>query len=300
MISLSTIKSGIRVVKKLAIHYAPQILTGVGIGMMAGATVHAAKVAPKAKEEIDEINNDPTIQRPGVEKSLTYLKYFWLTMVLTGAGAGLIIGGQHVSLRRLSMATAALSMEKDKIKKLEDKIAEKFGEKKLLETKDEIIQDEVKQEVQKNDGFNSAAVYNTGKGTMLCYDICGKRLFWSDLEYIRRMRDMFNNDITRQMQRGNMAVMSLNDWYDYIELPQLDGKMDDSSKIFGPNFGKDYGWRNRTMELRITSGMLENDQTYFAIGFTEEGAPRLDENITDDYGCPFSEDDETDMKWRGR
>ena len=76
MISLSTFNTGLRVVKKLAIRYAPQLLTGLGIGMMAGATIHAAKVAPKAKEEIDEINDDPTIQRPGVEKGLTYLKYF--------------------------------------------------------------------------------------------------------------------------------------------------------------------------------------------------------------------------------
>lgn len=300
MISINAIHTGLRVAKKMAIRYLPQLLTGGGICLMAAATAHAVKTSPEAAKEVEEINQDPTIQRPVVEKTLVYAKHYWPTLLMTFGGAGMIIGGQHVSLKRFGLAMTALSMEKDKRQKLEEKIAEKFGPKKLLEAKDEILQDEVRKEVSSKP-FNLSAVYNTGRGTTLCYDPIGKRFYLSDLDYIRKMWGLFNMDIAEHMKRGNNAVMSLNDWYDYIDLPKLDGRIGKEGKErVGPNIGKDFGWRNRLMDLQFTAGALDNGQTYSVIGFTESGGPKADLDISDDYGSPYSGDDETDMPWRGR
>lgn len=299
MISWQLITQGYKVTKKMAIKYAPQILTGVGIFCMGAATVKAIKTAPKAKEAIDKIEADDSLTHKEYvkKKTLALMKFYWPEFLMTFGGAGLIIGGQHISIKRLGIATAIISSRNEEIKDLKDKIAEKYGDKELGKIQDSIAQDKAKKAL--NDiPTDLSTVYNTGHGTTLFYDIIGKRSFLSDLEYIRKMRDQFNKEIAEQMQRGDEAVMSLNDWYDYNGLPQLDGRAENGKKV-GPNIGKDLGWRNRLMELKFTSDMLSNGQTYFVMGFTDNGGPKWDLDITDDYGSRYS-DDETDMPSRGR
>lgn len=300
MISFKTIANlwvpvakGAKVVKKYGVRYAPQILTGLGIASMAGATVHAIKTAPKAKKAIDEIEADNSIshKEAAKKKTLTYAKFYWPELLMTFGGAGLIIGGQHISLGRLSTAVGLLGIEKDKVKKLTDKISEKYGDKELLKIQDDIARDNA----QAHAPLDTSTIYNTGFGTMLCYDPNTQRFFWSDLEKIRKARDELNHEMSRQMQRADEGVLSLNDWYRKLNLPPIDGRF--QGKRVGPNIGKDFGWRNRMIELQITAGVLPNDQTYFVIGFTPQGAPEMDADIEDDYGTSY-EDDETDMPWR--
>lgn len=293
MISFKTVISGAKVVKKFCVRYAPQILTGLGIASMAGATVHAIKTAPKAKKAIDEIEADNSIshREAAKKKTLAYAKFYWPELLMTFGGAGLIIGGQHISLGRLSTAVGLLGIEKDKVKKLTDKISEKYGDKELLKIQDDIARDSA----QAHAPVDTSTIYNTGFGTMLCYDPNTQRFFWSDLEKIRKARDELNHEMSRQMQRMDEGVLSLNDWYRKLNLPPIDGRF--QGKRLGPNIGKDFGWRNRMIELQITAGVLPNDQTYFVIGFTPQGAPEMDADIEDDYGTSYG-DDETDMPWR--
>lgn len=299
MMNFKTILDGAKVVGKWAVKHAPQLLTIAGVGAMAGATVHAVVESPKAKEELDAIENDPELTHKEYisAKAKTIFKHYWPTALLTIGGAGMIFGGHHINVKRLGVATALLSTRTEELKKLEQKVLEHDGEKTLEKYKDEITNEEVKREAKKQGITDLSTVYNTGKGTTLCFDPIGKRFFLSDLEFIRQMRDEMNNDISEQMQKMKEAVMSLNDWYGYIELPPLNGRV--NGHKMGPDIGKDLGWRNRTMQLRFTSGMLENDQTYVVVGFTDNGAPKIDPNICDDYGSHY-EDDETDMPWRGQ
>ena len=296
MLNFKTIIGGVKVVGKWAAKNMPTILTVVGVGMMAGATVEAIKEAPLAKEELDILDTEElTHKEYFVKKTKIIAKHYWKVAALDILGGVSIFGGNHMNLRRLATATALLSTKTDELKKLEQKILEKDGEKKLQKYKDEIIQEDAKKAA--GDYFDISTVYNTGKGNTLCFDSIGQRFFLSDLEYIRQMRDEFNNAQGEQMQRHKEAVASLNDWYGYIGLPPLDGKF--NGKRMGPNLGKDLGWRNRLMQLKFTAGMLENDQTYSVIGFTEKGGPRWDLDISDDYGSDYT-DDETDTPWRGR
>lgn len=298
-LNLNTIKTAWKVSKKYVIKNAPKILTIVGVTAMAGATVHAIAVSPKAKAEVDEIEQDEDLTHKEYlkKKTLTYLRFYWPEFLLVFGGGACVFGAQHINAKRITAISAALATQTDKLEKLQNVIKNEDGEKKLEKYKDKIAQNDVEAHAG---NLDISTVYNTGKGNTLMFDPIGKRFFFSDLEFIKREAEDFSMEIARQMQHGEEAVQSLNDWYEAIHLPYLDGKIEVGNHDIqvGPNIGKDLGWRNRMMRLQITSGMLENDQTYFVIGFKDGFEPKFDPNICDDYGSAYSGDDETDMPWR--
>lgn len=298
MAIVETIKGFTKVAGKWIVKYAPQILTTGGVLLMSTAVGTGIMVTPEAKAKLDAIENDQTLSHTDAfkKKAAVIVSNYWPTLALVAGGGALIFCGQHVSLSRLGTATALLATRTDELKKLEQKIIEKDGQKKFDSYKDEIAQEEVQKEA-KRQNMDLATVYNTGHGSTLCFDPVGKRFFLSDLEFIRRMRDKFNEAIARDMQHGQESVETLNNWYEMIDLPPLDGIFDDNDKKMGPNIGENLGWRNRMMELRFTCGMLSNDITYTVVGFTDSGSPRWDHDLSDCYGHTFS-DDETDMPWR--
>lgn len=299
MINLNTLKQTWKVSKKFVIKNAPKILTITGVTLMAGATVHAIVVSPKAKAEADKIEADPDISHKeyAKKKTLTYLRFYWPEFLMVFGGGACIFGAQHVNAKRIAAISTVLATQTDKLEKLENVIKTEDGEKQLQKYKDKAAQEDVKAHAQ---DLDMSTVYNTGKGNMLCFEPIGQRFFWSDIEYIKREAEEFAMEQARLMQHGEEAVQSLNEWYEAINLKPLDGKINMGNRDIpmGPNIGKDFGWRNRMMRLQITSGMLENDQTYFVIGFKDGFEPKLDPDICDSYGSTYSGDDETDMKWR--
>lgn len=304
MISLNTIKTAWKVSKKYVIKNAPKILTIVGVAAMAGATVHAIAVSPKAKAEVDEIEQDEDLTHKEYlkKKTLTYLRFYWPEFLMVFGGGACVFGAQHINAKRIAAISTVLATQTDKLEKLENVIKTEDGEKKLQKYQDKVAQNDAEAHAG---NLDISTVYNTGKGNTLMFDPIGKRFFFSDLEFIKREAEDFTMELARQMQRGEEAVSSLNDWYEAIHLPPLDGTIEVGGRDIpvGPNIGKDLGWRNRMMRLQITSGMLENDQTYFVIGFKDGFEPKLNPDICDDYGSSYDGrygDDETDMPWRGR
>ena len=295
-VNLKTIVSGAKIVAKFAAKHAPTILTAFGVGCMAGGTVTAIVNAPKAKEQLDILNDDPELDHREYNRArfMTVLKYYWLTTLLTTGGAVMIFGGHHMNMRRIAGLTMLLGTRTEDLKKLEQAIVDTDGENKLRKYQDKAIQTDAE-----NHAVGLGTVYNTGKGNTLCFDPIGKRFFLSDLDYITQQEQKFNADISHNMQRGMEAVMSLNNWYEYIDLPPLDGNIEVGDRVvpFGPNIGKDLGWRNRGILLKKTAGMLSDGTTYIVIGYKHGYGPTWDLNIEDDYGTPY--DDETDMSWRG-
>lgn len=299
MLNLKTLQQAWKVSKKFVIKNAPKILTIAGVTLMAGATVHAIVVSPKAKAEVDKIEADPDISHKEYvkKKTLTYLRFYWPEFLMVFGGGACVFGAQHVNAKRIAAISTVLATQTDKLEKLENAITSTDGEKQLQKYKDKVAQNEVEKCAK---GLDMATVYNTGKGNMLCFEPIGQRFFWSDIEYIKCEAEEFTMEQARLMQHGEEAVQSLNDWYEAINLKPLDGKIEIGGRDIpmGPNIGKDFGWRNRMMRLQITSGMLENDQTYFVIGFKDGFEPKLDPDICDSYGSTYSDDDESDMKWR--
>jgi len=295
--NLKTISAFGKTVLKYAEKNSPTILTIVGACMAVGATVKAIIEAPKASDEIEELDQDEEVSHKEYNKSKAKIifKHYWLVTLMEVGGIGLIFWGHKISLGRTAAAIAAYQMSKDDLKKLENKIAEMDGGKHLDQLKHEVLKDEVSK-----DGQNEEMYYNTGHGTMKFYDPIGKRFFYSDIEHIRKMTAKLNFELADQMKYGKYAVASLNDWCDMIGLERLDGTID--GRKVGPNVGKDLGWRNRLIELKFESMLLPNDEHCTVVGFTDAGGPKWDLDIGDDYGCyddMCGDDDSTDMKWRG-
>ena len=291
---LKTIKEGGDILIKFAIKNSPTILTTMGVLAMAAGTVKAIVEAPKAKEELEDVESDPELSHKEYikAKARVILYHYWSTAALTAGGAGIIFWGHKISLARTAAALAAYQMANDDLKKLEDKIVETDGEKKLNKMKNSILKDEVG-----TGPSDISTVYNTGHGNTLFYDPIGRRFFLSDIEYIRQQASAFNLELAKQIKLSKKAVMSLNDWYYFIDLEALDGTID-GNKVC-TNIGKDMGWRNRLLDLKFTSILMSNNEHCTVMGYSRNGGPEWDMNISDDYYADDLEDDSTDMNWRG-
>lgn len=292
-INLKTLKEGGEIILRFVVDKSPTILTTLGVLAMAAGTAKAIVEAPKAKEELEEVESDPELSHKDyiLKKSRVILYHYWATAALTLGGAGIIFWGHKISLGRTAAALAAYQMSKDDLKKLEDKIVETDGEKKLNKMKNSILKDEV------GAGPNDISmVYNTGHGNTLFYDPIGRRFFISDIEFIRQQASVFNMELAKQIKISKKAVMSLNDWYEFIDLEPLDGEID--GKKVCSNIGKDMGWRNRLVDLKFTSLLLSNNEHCTVMGYSKNGGPEWDMNIADDYYADELEEDSTDMPWR--
>lgn len=295
--NLNAVKEFGKTAIKIAEKHSPTIFTVIGVGLMIGATIKAIVEAPKAKEEIDELEDAEVSHKEYNKSKLSIIaRHYWPVVLMEIGGVGSVFWGHKISLGRTAAAIAAYQMSKDDLKKLEEKIANVDGEKHLDQLKHDILKDEVIANDQDENSY-----YNTGHGNMKFYDPIGKRFFYSDIEHIRKMTAKLNFELAEQIKYGKCAVASLNDWCDMIGLERLDGVLD--GRRIGPNIGKDLGWRNRLIDLKFESMLLPNDEHCTVVGFTESGGPKWDLDISDDYGCYDDlskiDDDSTDSKWRG-
>lgn len=296
-LSFKSLTTGAKIFAEWAVKNSPTILTIIGVTAMGAATVKGIIEAPQAKEELDILENDEELSHKDYlrEKARVILYHYWLTALLAAGGAGIIFWGHKISLGRTAAALAAYQMSKEDLKKLEDKIVETDGEKKLGKMKNSILKDEVG-----SGPVNLSTVYNTGHGNMLFYDPIGKRYFLSDIEFIRQQEGEFNFDLAEQMKKGKKVVASFDDWCEYIGLEPLDGSIEiGGNKIkVAKAVGKDLGWRNRLVKLDLTPIKMPDGEFCTVLGYTKRGQPEWDMNISDDYYDDELEDDSTDMNWR--
>ena len=292
-INLKTLKEGGEIIFNFVVKNSPTILTTIGVIAMAAGTVKAIVEAPKAKEELEDIESDPDLTHKDYikAKSKVLLYHYWSTAALTVGGAGVIFWGHKISLARTAAALAAYQMSKDDLKKLEDKIIETDGEKKLNKYKDAIMKDEINAAP-----LNLLTVENTGHGNMLFYEPIGKRYFISDIEFIRQMCVQANDELKEQRFNGRKRVISLNRWFEYIDLSPLDGTQPDDKKV-APDIGKDLGWRNREIRLKFTSFVMPNNEHCTVLGYLRGGEPTWDTDIDDEY---YDLEDSSDYSSRGK
>lgn len=278
-----------KTISHAAVKHLPEILTVIGVGMNIAATITAVVEAPKAKAEMTELSNDPDLDHK--EYNRRWLRcafyHYWPTVALSICGTAFIFGAQKVSIARTAAALAALQLKSDDLEKLKKKISDMDGEQHFQAIKNELAKDEVI-----THPINMSTVVNTGHGNMLFYEPIGGGYYLSDLEFIRKMRDEANDELSDAKAFGRKAVISLNSWFDYIGFKPLDGKAGPNGKV-APSIGNDIGWVNRKIDLDITVMKLEDDTIVHVLGYKNGGEPRWCKDIGDMY-WDF-QDDETDM-----
>lgn len=225
-ISLKAIGEGAKIIEKTIAKNSPTILTIIGVGMMIGGVVVTIIEAPKAKEDLNDLEEDDSFRDISHKeyisrKARIILYHYWKTVLLTTGGAGVIFWGHKISLGRTAAALAAYQMSKDDLKKLEEKIIETDGEKHLEKMKDDICRDEVKAT-----DFAEEKIIRTGKGDVLFIDSITGQKFYSNFDAIDRAVNSLNADIHSDPE----LTTSLNNWLSYLGCETT-------------NIGDKLGWR---------------------------------------------------------
>ena len=211
MINLKPITSGFKIIQKVAAKHAPTIYICVGVGLMGAAVIKTIIEAPKAKEEITDL--DETIHYAEDKLSVkTYVRkktriivsHYWPIALMTTGGAVLIFWGHKISLGRTAAALAAYQMSKDDLRRLESKISEMDGEKHLEKAKDEIAKDKIAQVYRE-------PIY-TGKGNIRFVDSVTGQVFYSNFDVIERAVNALN----ARIHSDSELTASLNTWLDLI------------------------------------------------------------------------------------
>lgn len=234
-----------RVVGNEAAKRLPGILTAVGIGGMFAAIADAIRSTPKAMRAIDlaksdkhasDVNPKPTLNPYEVLK--VSWKYYIRTALLATASTACLIGGQHVNARRNAALATACTLSDQAFREYQRKVVETIGEKKEEKIRADVAQDRVIQNVS-----SGSTIVSTGRGQTLCYDVFTGRLFYSDIEFLRKCV----NNLNERMVTLHRDYISLNDWYYEVGLEPVP-------------IGDDLGWNlnySGCIELEFDSVLLE-------------------------------------------
>ena len=250
-INFSAIKEGAKVISKFASKHSPTIYVAVGVGLMAAAVVKTIVEAPKAKEELDILENVENVPHKKYfqEKARIIASHYWPTTVMTLGGAAMIFWGHKVSLGRTAAALAAYQISKDDLKRLENKIVEMDGEKHLEKAKDEINRDRVM-----STNFTEEDIIHTGKGNNLFVDSITGQPLRSSFEAIHRAENALNAEIHSDPE----LTASLNTWLNLI------GARD--SKV-----GDKLGWRfdkmGQNVEIKFRCVDRPNEEVYHVLEY---------------------------------
>ena len=240
--------------KSLMSKHSPEILTGVGIAGMITTTVLAVKATPKALRLIEEAERQKyvdihkdyhSIDREPLTK-LETVKVAWkpyIPAVITGVTAtACLVGSTSVSVKRNAALATAYQLSTTALAEYKEKVIETIGEKKERTIHDELAKDKV----EKNP-VNRSEVIFTGNGKTLCHDAITGRYFNSDKNTI----DRAVNELNRRMTSGMEMYISLNEFYDAIDLPRV------------TPMGDDLGWR-------VDQGLIE---IHFGAVLTKDNEP---------------------------
>ena len=296
------IKAGLQISGKWLVKAAPTLGVIVGTGLMAGATIKTGIETPKMKEKLDELKEDESLSHGDYFKKKTMIFAYHLgwPAVMMLLGMLMIFGGYKIKYTQAAIATAALASKTEEAEKLEKKFIEKYGDKEYEKMKDEIAQDEVKAYP-----VDYSTVIHTGHGNTLCFDPIIHDYYWSDLDYIRKTVWSLNDDIVKMHKNFKKSTKSYNTFRECLDLPASNESPNLDHELSCVNIGKDIGWYNSLIELKITVMLLPDDTPCHIIGFTRSGAPKWHLNVDDSDGEDADrldydlDDDETDMKWRG-
>lgn len=194
--------------------HTPEILTGIGTAGLITTTVLAVGATPKALKLIEEAKKE---SRKDELTPIETVKATWkcyipaATICVTSVAC--IVGGTRVGMRRNAALATAYKLSETALTEYKQKVVETIGEKKEEAVREAIDKEHIeKNPVSKNE------VIITGKGKTLCYDHLSGRYFESDIDRIKRAENALNKEMLQDIS----GYVSLNDFYDAINLDRVD------------------------------------------------------------------------------
>lgn len=240
---LTKLKEAVNVVTLFASEHRTSLMVGGGIAGMVIAGITAVRVTPKASMLLEErrcSKHDAYLENTEANPQLTIKDYIQVTwkyylppIALATVSAGAIIFAHKVDRKENAALAAAYAISESRLKEYSEKVLETVGEKKEKEVRNAIDKDRVNNN-QPVDG----EIISTGQGDTLCMDAWNGRYFYSDIEVLRRAAV----DLSRAVL--NDETVTLNDFYDRIDLPQTKN---------GDFFAWEIGNHHEMIELSFSS-----------------------------------------------
>lgn len=184
------------------------ILTVAGAAGCVGSVVLAVKATPKALAAIDNAEKEKFANTGSYNLTIgetvkTGWKYYILTGVTLFGSIAMIAGGKYFDYQTHQVSITAYNMLARQAALYEQKVIEQFGEKGHKEVIREVEQEQLKQ----NPITDETVIYDTGKGTSLCYDDGTGRYFRTSADYIQKAENEINFNLRSCM------FISVNDLY---------------------------------------------------------------------------------------
>ena len=226
------LKPALKLARSGLIKYAPQIATGVGLGLALVAGVRAVQKTPEAVKLIERKKEEKKDELTVTETVKTVWRCYLPSVIIFIVACVLIIGGQRISTRRAVAAATACSLYETQLKQYQEAAKEVLGDKKEAEIRTQMARNEV----TSRPPLSSDDIVSTGRGNALFYDELSKRYFWSDPAYVDKIFQNLNFQLLDEM------YVSLNDYWDALGLPTTnpgnlicwcvnDGKIDPSFDV---------------------------------------------------------------------
>ena len=226
------LKAALKLARSGLIKYAPQIATGVGLGLALVAGVRAVQKTPEAVKLIEKKKEEKKDELTVTETVKTVWRCYLPSVIIFIVACVLIIGGQRISTRRAVAAATACSLYETQLKQYQEAAKEVLGDKKEAEIRTQMARNEV----TSRPPLSTDDIVSTGRGNALFYDELSKRYFWSDPAYVDKIFQNLNFQLLDEM------YVSLNDYWDALGLPTTnpgnlicwcvnDGKIDPSFDV---------------------------------------------------------------------
>ena len=224
----------------------PTILTGMGVAGLVGTVALAVRGTVKAysalaqeanfrADEYSEQTGEHQSSYPGDFTTQEIVEITWRYYVPTAVSGAFtiacMIGSNHISSRRNAALVSLFTLTEKALREYEQKVVETIGEKK-----EALIQGELAQDKLNADPIENKTVIVTGQGDFPCYDVFSGRYFFSNIEFLRKKENEFNQRLLRELW------LPINDFFYEIGLDQID-------------MGQEMGWiaERELMELKFST-----------------------------------------------
>lgn len=200
-----------RQIGRYAMNHAPTALTVsacMGVGVTAILT---GKATIKARELCLEMEYTSDHKPTKKELAKKAIPQFIPPAIMGAATIACIIGAHKMHLQRQAAIAAAYTMVSDKYHDYRNEVVKEIGEKKENRIQDTVAQNKV------NTSFNGLNVIQTRNGNILFMDSFSGRYFYSSYEAVDRAKIRVT-----QIAQSELCV-SLNDFYQALEIPTTDG-----------------------------------------------------------------------------
>lgn len=199
---------------------APALLTAFGAVGVVGTAVLTAKATFEAAKKIENelesrnLNREPTDDYHTSLTKAEAVKLVWplyISAVSSGVlSCGAIVMSHRISSRRAAVIAAAYALNEGKLEEYQEKVKEKFGDKKEKEMRTELTQDRVDRDFKPGEHIPGP---NDGK-VLIREDYTG-RFFWSTIETVNKAVNEINHHV------NNEGSARLSDFHDLVGLSHV-------------------------------------------------------------------------------